>query len=78
MQLLVQTTAADFAAWKSAFDAEAEGISNAGLSTLQIWQGEGAAVLVLFEVHNHARAKDWLATQAAFGAGMNAQFLQTA
>lgn len=78
MQLLVQTTAPDFASWKAAFDAEAENIANAGLSTLQIWQGDGPAALVLFEVHNRARAEDWLARQAAFGKGLSAQFLRTA
>ena len=78
MQLLVQTNAADFTLWKSAFDAQAEGIANAGLSTLQIWKGEETAILVLFEVHNRARAQDWLSTQAAFGKGLNVQFLTTA
>ncbi|MFT4151833.1 MAG: hypothetical protein QM656_16650 [Paracoccaceae bacterium] len=78
MQLLIQTTAPDFTAWKSAFDAEGENIQNAGLSTMQIWKGEGSNVLVLFEVHNRARAEEWLAKQAAFGHGCTQQFLQTA
>lgn len=60
MQLLVQTSASDLDAWKSAFDARAEDIADAGLTTLQIWRGEDAAILVLFEVHNRERTTDWL------------------
>lgn len=77
MQLLIQTTAPDYTAWKTAFDAESENIADAGLSTLQIWQGDNAAVLVLFEVSNRKRAQDWLAKQTALGHGLTAQFLQT-
>lgn len=76
MQLLIQTQAPGYAAWKAAFDAEPLG--DAGLSLLQIWKAEGGAVLVLFEVHNRPRAEAWLAQQAAFGKDMSAQFLQTA
>lgn len=78
MQLLAETRAPDFTGWKAAFDAEAETISNAGLNTLQIWQAEDDAVLVLFEVRNRARAQAWLDTQAGFGRGMTARFLKTA
>lgn len=78
MQLLIQTTAPDYAAWKSAFDAEAENIADAGLNTLQIWKGDASAVLVLFEVSNRPKAEDWLAKQSAFGRSVTAQFLQTA
>lgn len=77
MQLLIQTTTPDYPAWKSAFDAESENIADAGLSTLQIWQGDNAAMLVLFEVSNRKRAQDWLAKQSALGHGLTAQFLQT-
>lgn len=78
MQLLIQTQAPDYTAWKSAFDAEAENIDNAGLNTLQIWKAEGGAVLVLFEVANRKKAEEWLAKQSAFGHGLSPQFLQTA
>lgn len=77
-QLLIQTTAPDFAAWKAAFDAEAENIAAAGLNMLQIWKAEGGAVLVLFEVANRARAEEWLTKQTGFGRGYAAQFLETA
>jgi len=78
MQLLIQTSAPDYPAWKAAFDAEGENIAGAGLQVLQIWRGEGNAVLVLFQVSNAARARDWLAKRAGFGDAMTAQFLETA
>ena len=77
-QLLIQTSAPDYAAWKAAFDAEAENIAAASLNTLQIWQGDGGAVLVLFEVANRKNAESWLDKQTAFGRGYQAQFLETA
>ena len=78
MQLLIQTTAPDYAAWKTTFDAEAENIADAGLNTLQIWKGDGGAVLVLFEVADRKNAQAWLDKHTAFGRGYHAQFLQTA
>ncbi len=77
-QLLIQTSAPDYAAWKAAFDAEAENIAAASLNTLQIWQGDGNTILVLFEVANRKNAESWLDKQTAFGCGYQAQFLETA
>lgn len=77
-QLLIQTQAPDYAAWKAAFDAEAENIAAASLSTLQIWKGDQNAILVLFEVHDRKNAEAWLAKQSALGHPYQAQFLQTA
>jgi hypothetical protein len=77
-QLLIQTSAPDYATWKAAFDAEAENIAAASLNTLQIWKGDGNAVLVLFEVANRKNAESWLAKQSALGHAIQAQFLQTA
>ncbi|WP_028028422.1 hypothetical protein [Gemmobacter nectariphilus] len=77
MQLLLQTSARDLDAWKTAFDARAEDITGAGLTTLQIWRGEDATILVLFEVHNRERATDWLGRQVALGTALTAQFLET-
>lgn len=77
-QLLIQTSAPDYAAWKAAFDAEAENIAAASLSTLQIWKGDQNAVLVLFEVANRRNAQSWLDKQQALGHGYTAQFLETA
>ncbi|MBL9063700.1 hypothetical protein [Tabrizicola sp.] len=77
-QLLIQTSAPDYTAWKAAFDAEAENIAAASLNTLQIWKGDGNAVLVLFEVADRKNAQAWLDKQAAFGRGYRAEFLETA
>lgn len=77
-QLLIQTAAPDYAAWKAAFDAEAENIAAASLNTLQIWKGDQNAVLVLFEVANRRNAQAWLDKQNALGHPYQAQFLQTA
>jgi hypothetical protein len=77
-QLLIQTSAPDYAAWKAAFDAEAENIAASSLNTLQIWKGDGNAVLVLFEVANRKNAESWLSKQSALGHAIQAQFLQTA
>jgi len=77
-QLLIQTSAPDYAAWKSAFDAEAENIAAASLTPLQIWKGDANAILVLFEVANRKNAQAWLDKQSAFGRGYQAQFLETA
>lgn len=62
-QLLIQTTAPDYAAWKAAFDAESENIAAASLTPLQIWKGDGNTVLVLFEVTNRKNAQSWLDKQ---------------
>ena len=77
-QLLIQTTAPDYAAWKAAFDAETENIAAASLNTLQIWKGDANTVVVLFEVANRKNAESWLAKQSALGHSLTAQFLQTA
>lgn len=77
MQLLIETRAPDLAAWKAAYDAQAEALDDAGLNQLQIWTTEDGSVLILFEVVNRARAESWLKTQSAFGHGHVARFLQT-
>jgi hypothetical protein len=77
-QLLIQTSSPDYAAWKAAFDAEAENIASASLTPLQIWKGDQNAILVLFEVANRKNAEAWLAKQSALGHPYRSQFLQTA
>lgn len=80
MQLICHADAADYTAWKQGFDAEAENIDAAGLSTLQIWRGadQSSRIVVLFEVHDRARAEAWLGKSAAFGRGYTSEFLETA
>jgi len=77
-QLLIHTSAPDYAAWKAAFDAEAENIAASSLTPLQIWKGDQNTILVLFEVAHRKNAEAWLAKQSALGHSLNAQFLQTA
>jgi hypothetical protein len=79
-QLLIQTSAPDYAAWKVAFDAEAEAenIAASSLNTLQIWKGDANAILVLFEVANRKNAQAWLDKQQALGHPYQSHFLQTA
>lgn len=77
-QLLIQTSAPDYAAWKAAFDAEAENIAASSLTPLQIWTGDNNTVVVLFEVANRRNAQAWLDKQHALGHPYQSQFLQTA
>ncbi|MBL4918754.1 hypothetical protein [Szabonella alba] len=75
-QLLIQTDS-DFESWKQRFETEAATMTEAGLSTLQIWKTDtGAAVLL--KLTDRKRAEDWLQRQSAFGRGYAALFLQTA
>ncbi|SEN06526.1 hypothetical protein SAMN04488003_108145 [Loktanella fryxellensis] len=79
MQLLTRTTVTDFAAFKAAFDAEAEKRSDAGLTLLQIWQDADSpgTVVCLFEVNDRARAKAWLNAEVQTGTDVTGQFLKT-
>ncbi|GHF38097.1 hypothetical protein [Seohaeicola zhoushanensis] len=80
MHLLTETTAPDFATWKSAFDADTEDRGTAGLTLLQMWRGadDPNAVTCLFEVNDRDRAQAWLDKEAALGHGVSARFLRTA
>lgn len=78
MQLLIQTPAPDFAAWKAAFDTERENMADAGLTPMQVWHVIGGGVAVLLQVSNGANARDWLDKQTALGHSLSATFLETA
>lgn len=78
MQLLIQTAAPTYAAWKADFDAGREAFANAGLSVLQIWQAEDGKIVLLLSYAARKRAEEWLANQRATGQAYDAQFLQTA
>jgi hypothetical protein len=80
MQLLIDVTTPDFAAWKAGFNDEAENIRNAGMTLLQMWRGvdSAAEVTLLFEVNDRRRAQGWLDKEQAFGATMTARFVRTA
>ena len=80
MQLLTQTTVADFASFKSAFDADAEKRMNAGLTLLQIWHDaeDARTVLCLFNVNDRTRAQAWLDAEAQTTGQITGRFLKTA
>ena len=60
MQLLAHYTIADYAAFKAAFDADAEDRSNNSLSLLQLWRESGTSAWALYDVANAKRARDYL------------------
>lgn len=62
MQLLIIHKTDDFDGWKGHFDQDAEDRAAHGLSTLQVWRGDGTAA-ALFEVANPARAREFLGGQ---------------
>lgn len=80
MQMLATIEPADYDAWKAQFDAEAENIAAAGLGLLQFWRSKDrpGKALMLFEVRDAKRARDWLAKQEGLGRGLDAEFLETA
>jgi hypothetical protein len=80
MQLLTQTTAPDFAGFKSAFDAEAEKRMNAGLTLMQMWQDADDAdtILCLFNVNDRSKAQAWLNAEVQTGTAITGRFLKTA
>jgi hypothetical protein len=80
MQLLIDYATTDYAAWKAAFDRDAEDRMQAGLTLMQIWRGadEPNAVTCLFRVNDRDRAQAWLDKESAFGAAPTARFLRTA
>lgn len=60
-QILVHYSIADYARFKTAFDADAEDRGHAGLTVLQLWrEGEGS-VWALYSASNPAKARDYLA-----------------
>lgn len=61
MQLISHYFVTDFNAFKTAFDADGESRSQAGLTVLQIWKDADSDThaFVLCEVNDRARAEDW-------------------
>ncbi len=80
MQLIVQFSTGGFDAWKADYDAHAETRGQAGLTMLQMWRDadDPDRAVVLFEVHDRAKAETWLGQQSALKGGAAAQFLKTA
>lgn len=59
-QMLVRYAINDFAAFKTAFDNDAEDRGNNGLSLLQLWREGAGTAWALFTVSNPAKAKAYL------------------
>ena len=80
MQLLCRVEIGDYDKWRAGFDAEAENRGAAGLTLLQLWRDtdDERCVLALFEVNDRGRARAYLETAKALGAGLGeATFLRT-
>ena len=81
MQLLCRIDTPDYAAWRRAFDDDAEERGRAGLTLLQLWREADAEnrVAALFQVNDRDRAAAYLATAAELGSGLgDCTFLRTA
>ncbi|MDO5606766.1 MAG: hypothetical protein Q4G25_16565 [Paracoccus sp. (in: a-proteobacteria)] len=60
MQMLVHYTIADYARFKTAFDADAEDRGNNSLSLLQLWRESGSSAWALYQVADAKQAQDYL------------------
>lgn len=65
MQLIAHYTIADKAAFRSAFDADAEDRGHAGLSLLQLWREDDRNAWALFQVNDAKAARAYLSAGAA-------------
>ncbi len=79
MNLLTHQTPADYAAWKSDFDAHAETRMHAGLTLLQLWRdADGSGVTALFEVNDRKKAQAWLDREDQTDGPVTGRFMRTA
>lgn len=60
MQLLAHYTVADYAAFKTAFDSDAEDRGNATLNLLQLWRESGTSAWALYSVGDQGAARTYL------------------
>lgn len=65
MQLIVHYGMSDYAAFKVAFDADAEDRGNNGLSLLQLWRESNDSAWALFSVSDAKAARSYLTGAAA-------------
>ena len=65
MQLIAHYTVADYAAFRTAFDADAEDRGHAGLSLLQLWYEDDRNAWALFQVTDAKAARAYLSGGAA-------------
>ena len=84
MQLIAHYTLANYAAFRAAFDDDAEDRGHNGLSLLQLWREDGGNAWALYQVNDAKAARTYLSGgAAAFNAqaGVSAtdfHFLETA
>lgn len=84
MQLIAHYSVNDYASFRTAFDADAEDRSHAGLSLLQLWRENDGSAWALFSVSDAKAARAYLDGAAAVfnsQAGVNAasyHFVETA
>ncbi|MDB6178479.1 hypothetical protein PAF17_13330 [Paracoccus sp. Z330] len=60
MQMIARYNVAEYAAFKTAFDADAEDRANNGLSLLQLWREDDRNAWALFSVSDTKAARDYL------------------
>lgn len=87
MQLICHMNVTSFSDWKTAFDADHEARSNAGLTVLQIWKDADSDThaFVLLSVNDRVRAQGWIDRSAALSSddaatvtSSSAYFIETA
>lgn len=84
MQLIIRYAHADRAAFRTAFDADAEDRGRNGMTLLQLWHEDAGHSWALFQVSNPKSARNYLSGAAATfnaQAGVttaDAHFLETA
>lgn len=59
-QMIAHYQIADYAQFKTAFDADAEDRGNNGLSLLQLWREDGGNAWALYSVADATAARDYL------------------
>lgn len=83
-QMIARYQTADYARFRTAFDADAEDRGNNGLSLLQLWRAENGDAWALYQIGDALKARAYLESGAgAFNsqAGVSAtefHFLETA
>lgn len=65
MQLIAHYAIADYAAFRTAFDADAEDRGNNGLSLLQLWREDNGNAWALYQVNDAKAARAYLSGAAA-------------
>lgn len=65
MQMIAHYTVEDYAAFRTAFDADAEDRGQNGLSLLQLWRENDGSAWALFRVSDAKAARAWLDGAAA-------------